>query len=153
MQETKIFRQCPPSHAMSLSIGNGLFGEIFSPYGRNFRIFLQSTFNYARNYHKMRKIFVSFKWVQDTSKKFSSDAKNSCIMREAKISRHAPPPSIAYYIVISYSKSHGSIIVLDTFEKFSLRSKKFSSYAKDSCIMRKAKISPHAPLLALHIIL
>ena len=40
MQETKIFRQCPPSHAMTLSIGNGLFGEIFSPYGRNFRIFL-----------------------------------------------------------------------------------------------------------------
>ena len=34
------FSSMPPSHAMSLSIGNGLFGEIFSPYARNFRIFL-----------------------------------------------------------------------------------------------------------------
>ena len=34
------FSSMPPSHAMSLSIGNGLFGEIFLPYGRNFRIFL-----------------------------------------------------------------------------------------------------------------
>ena len=43
---------------------------------------------YARNSHMMWK---NVKWVQDSSKKFSSDAKNSCIMPEAKISCGDPP--------------------------------------------------------------